>query len=88
MKFARQDVRINTKIKDEKTLIRLIEPICDFATKHDVAFNSGYNTENELMVTYEAEGLTTAYCKGMVLEIKQMLKDTFKCKIDVIFYVY
>ena len=26
--------------------------------------------------------------KGMVAEIKQMLKDTFHCKIDVMFYAY
>ena len=88
MVFARQDVRINTKIKDENELVRLIEPICAFATKHDVAFNSGFNADNELVITYEAEGLTSAYCKGMVLEIKQMIKDAFKCKIDVMLYAY
>lgn len=88
MMFSRQDVRINTKIKDSETLIKLMQPICDFATKHDVSFDSGFDEKGNLVVTYWAEGRTSAYCKGLVLEIKQMLKDTFKCKIDVILYAY
>ena len=86
--YSRQDVRINTKIKDAETLIKLMQPICDFATKHDVSFDSGYDEKGNLVATYEAEGKTSAYCKGMVLEIKQMLKDTFNCKIDVLLYAY
>ena len=88
MMYSRQDVRINTKIKDNETLIKLMQPICDFATKHDVGFDSGYDSQGNLVATYEAEGKTSAYCKGMVAEIKQMLKDTFNCKIDVLLYAY
>ena len=65
--YSRQDVRINTKIKDNEELIKLLKPICDFATKHDVSFNSGFDEKGNLVVTYEAEGKTSAYCKGMVL---------------------
>ena len=86
--FSRQDVRINTKIKDNEELIKLIQPICDFATKHDVSFDLGFDDKDNLVAIYRAEGKTSAYCKGMILEIKQMLKDTFHCKIDVLFYVY
>ena len=39
MMFSRQDVRINTKIKDKEELIKLMQPICDFATKHEVSFD-------------------------------------------------
>ena len=88
MNFSRQDVRINTKITDEDTIVKMIQPILDFANKHDVAFNLGCNNNNDLMATYTAEGKTSAYCKGMIAEIKQMLKDTFHCKIDVVFYAY
>ena len=88
MMFSRQDVRINTKIKDNEELIKLMQPICDFATKHDVSFDSGFDDMGNLVATYWAEGKTSAYCKGMVLEIKQMLKDTFNCKIDVLLYAY
>ncbi len=86
--FSRQDVIINTKIKDNEELIKLMQPICDFATKHDVSFDSGFDDKGNLIATYEAEGKTSAYCKGMVLEIKQMLKDAFNCKIDVLLYAY
>lgn len=88
MNYSRQDVRINTKITDEETIIRMAQPILDFANKHDVGFNLGYSDNNGLVATYEAEGKTSAYCKGMVSEIKQMLKDTFNCKIDVLLYAY
>ena len=88
MNYSRQDVRINTKITDEETLVKMVQPILDFANKHDVAFNLGYSNDNGLVATYQAEGITSAYCKGMVAEMKQMIKDTFQCKIDVVLYAY
>ena len=88
MNFSRQDVKINTKITDEKIIVERTQPILDFVNKHDVAFNLGYNNNNGLVATYQVEGKTSAYCKGMVAEIKQMLKDAFNCKIDVLFYAY
>lgn len=88
MEYSRQDVRINTKITDEETISRMAKPIIDFADKHSVYINLGWGNDGCLVATYEAEGKTSAYCKGMVAEIKQMLKDTFNCKIDVMFYAY
>lgn len=88
MNYSRQDVRINTKITDEETIVKMTQPILDFANKHDIAFNLGYGNDNGLVATYQAEGKTSAYCKGMVAEIKQMLKDAFNCKIDVLLYAY
>ena len=88
MTYSRQDVKINTKIADEKTIVALAQPIVDFADKHGVYFNLGYGADGSLVATYQAEGKTSAYCKGMVAEIKQMLKDAFNCKIDVMFYAY
>lgn len=88
MMYSRQDVRIKTKITDEEVLTKMIQPIIDFSNKHGVFFELGWNDNDGLVATYEAEGVTSAYCKGMVAEIKQMLKDIFKCKIDVMFYAY
>ena len=88
MNYSRQDVRINTKITDEETIVKMAQPILDFANKHDIAFNLGYGNDNGLVATYQTEGKTSAYCKGMVAEIKQMLKDIFHCKVDVLFYAY
>lgn len=88
MEYSRQDVRINTKITDEETIAKMAKPIVDFADKHDVYINLGWGNDGCLVATYQAEGKTSAYCKGMVAEIKQMLKDAFHCKIDVMFYAY
>ena len=88
MTYSRQDVKIHTKISDEKTIVEMVQPIIDFCNKHDLYFNIGWDDRDGLVATYEAEGKTSAYCKGMVAEIKQMLKDIFQCKIDVMFYAY
>ena len=88
MTYSRQDVRINTKITDHLIIAKMAGPIIDFADKHGVYFDLGLDSNNCLVAMYQVEGITSAYCKGMVAEIKQMLKDIFKCKIDVMFYAY
>ena len=88
MTYSRQDVKIHTNITNEETIVYMAKPIIEFCNKHDVYFNIGWDDNNGLVATYNAEGLTSAYCKGLVAEVKQMLKDTFKCKIDVMFYAY
>lgn len=88
MGYVMQNVRINTKITDEETIVKMVQPVIDFANKHDIAFEIGWDDNNGLVANYEVEGTTSAYCKGMIAEVKQMLKDTFHCKIDVMFYAY
>ena len=88
MNYSRQDVIVRTKITDEELIVKMAKPIIDFANKHGVFFSLGFGDNKVVYATYEAEGKTSAYCKGMVSEIKQMLKDTFNCKIDVMFYAY
>ena len=88
MVYSKQIIRINTKITDEEKIKVMAQPILDFVNKHGVAFNLGYNDKNELIAEYSAEGRTSSYCKGMVAEVKQMIKDIFKCKIDTILYAY
>ena len=88
MTYSRQDVKIHTKITNEDTIRQYAQHICDFADKHGVYFNLGYGPDGSIVATYQAEGKTSAYCKGLVAEIKQMLKDVFNCKIEVLFYAY
>lgn len=88
MMYSKQMVRINTKITSEETLVKMAQPIVDFAEKHDVSIQFGYDADGAFMASYAANGITSAYCKGMMAEIKQMLKDTFHCKIEVLFYAY
>lgn len=88
MTYGRQDIRINTKITNEETLKKRAQYVRDFADRHGVYFNLGYAADGSLMATYQTEGRTSAYCKGMMAEMKQMLKDTFNCKIEVTFSAY
>lgn len=86
--YSEQTVKIKTKITNRETIENLVKPICDFADKHNAVFSLGYNENGELVARYEAEGKTSAYCKGIIAEIKQMLKDIFNCKIEILLYVY
>lgn len=89
MMYSKQVVQINTKITDVETIIDMVQPIVVFTKRHDIAFDLGCDEEsNRLISTCEVEGRTSAYCKGMVAEVKQMLKDIFKCKLDVLLYAY
>ena len=86
--YCKQEVRIKTKITDDEAIKTLAQPVIDFANKHEVIITIGYGKENELIAIYEVNGKTSAYCKGMIAEIKQMLKDAFNCKIEVLVYIY
>ena len=90
MKFSRQVIQIKTGIRDVATIDSMVQPVIDFSNKHgiNIKFQIGSDTDNQLISICEAEGVTSAYCKGMVAEVKQMLKDIFKCRLDVIFYAY
>lgn len=86
--FAEQRVIIKTKIKEEEKIIELFNPVISFADKYDLPFTFGWTDDNELIYRIEAEGKTSAYCKGMVAEVKQMVKEIFNCKLEVILYAY
>lgn len=88
MAYSKQVIMINTKITDIEVIKTMVQPIIDFANKHDIVFNLGCNESNCLISTCEVQGETSAYCKGMVAEVKKMLKDIFKCKLEVLLYAY
>ena len=84
---CREVIKINTKVTDVEKIKGMAQPIITFANKHDIEFGLSYNTNNELISNCAADGKTSAYCKGMVAEVKQMLKDAFHCKLDVLLYM-
>ena len=88
MAYCKQTVKIKTKIKDRNEIKKLGNEILDFVNKHGICFDCGYNAEGEVIAVYETEGRKTAYCKVLIAEVKQLLKDTYKCKIEVILYMY
>lgn len=89
MKFSRQILRINTKITDFEKIKAISQPVIDFADKHGVHLKITVNNEDQKLYSEcAAEGRTSAYCKGMVAEVKDMIKAAFKCSVEVIFYAY
>lgn len=46
------------------------------------------NDSNQYVCVCYVTGLTTAYCKGVCSEIKQMLKNSFNNKIDTVYFEY
>lgn len=89
MKFSRQILRINTKITDFEKIKVITQPVIAFADKHGVHLKIAINNEDQKLYSEcAAEGITSAYCKGIVAEVKEMLKAAFKCSVEVIFYAY
>lgn len=88
MKFSRQNVLIKTDIKDENLIRDKFTEVLDFANKLDFVFNAGTNPNGELVYDVEVEGNTSAYCKGIVEEVKFLVKKAFNCKLEVLFYAY
>ena len=86
--YAKQIIEIQTKIKDPEQLTIMVQPIINFANKHEIIFSLNFNQENDVISLCEATGRTSTYCKGMVAEVKQMLKDIFNCKLNVLLYAY
>ena len=83
--YSREIIKINTKITDVEQIKEMAQHIVDFADKHDIQFNLFYNDEHELVYNCVMEGKTIAYCKGMLAEVKQMVKETFHCKLETLF---
>lgn len=91
--YARQDIKIKTKIKnpnenDINKINDYLKPVIDFVKKYNVEFSYSFTIDGDLYCQYEVEGLTTSYCRGIVAEIKEMLKNTFNCKIEVLLNAY
>lgn len=88
MNSARQEVLIKTKLTNEDEIKKLAEPIIGFANKHEIYFELFKNNNGDLIAVYGTKGKTSAYCKGVMSEVKQMLKDMFNCKIQILIYMY
>ena len=92
--YAEQILRIHTKVEDKEKLAEMVSPVIDFVNKHAFEFELSLHGLKETGHILEVRsscrvvGRTTAYCQGMIAEVKQMLKEIFKCKIEVIYYAY
>lgn len=88
MKYAMQKVYVNTKNPSEVTVNNLMKEALDFANKNNMPFRYGIVGERKVWYEVEAEGRTSAYCKGLVLELKEIVKQSFGRKLEVVAYMY
>lgn len=87
-KFSKLIVKIHTKAFDADSIMKTAQPVIDFANQHDIALRLERDAAGQVLATSMAEGYTSAYCKGAVQEIKEMLKRAFSCKVEVLLYAY
>ena len=88
MKFARGIYRTSIKITDEEIALERGGGILKFGEKHGIDVRFGWDAQGNFIVDVEAEGFTSAYCKGLVAEVMEMFKQAFGGKITTIMYVY
>lgn len=87
--FAKICLKIDVKLKDCELVKEKVKPIDDFCDKHDIGLYAFYDKlGNYILAEIETEGLTTRYCRGCVYEVKQMFKNTFKSRIELISEIY
>lgn len=57
---------------------RAIEEIIDWANSFDVGINMGTADDNTYLIEYKIVGKTASFCKGLLSELKSMLKNEWK----------
>ena len=87
-KFGMLQLKVNTKIKDSEIIAQKFEVVREFCDKRNIELMVYFNTDNDLIVKVELDGLTTSYCKGCLMEIKALIKRELNCKIETILEAY
>ncbi len=87
MKYIQGTVRIETKFSDEAKG-KAAQTVCDWADKHEMYTNFGFSEKGDYLCEYQAKGRTTAYCRGMASEIKDLIKASFNAKVTTMFEAY
>ena len=55
-----------------------IEEIIDWANSYNIAINMGTSDDNTYLLEYKIIGKTASLCKGLLSELRSMLKDEWK----------
>lgn len=89
MKMCTQTLRINTKVKDFDTIRTMVDPIIQFANEEDIDLSIGINDEDgQLYSECTVTGHSTRYCKALVADVKDMIRQAFHCKLDIIYHAW
>ena len=55
-----------------------IEEIIDWANSYNIAINMGTSDDNTYLLEYKIVGKTASSCKGLLSELRSLLKDEWK----------
>ena len=81
-------LKVNTKFKDYEIILQKFEVIIEFCKKRNIEYMVYFNTDNDLIVKVELDGLTTSYCKGCMMEIRALIKKELNCKVETMLEAY
>jgi hypothetical protein len=72
------DYDITDLVGYEEKHRNVIEEIIDWADNYDVRVNMGTSDDNTYLIEYRVVGRTVSLCKGIVAELKSILKTEWK----------
>ena len=87
-KFGMLQLKVYTKIKDSEIIAQRLEVVKEFCNKRNIELMVYFDTDNDLIVKVELDGLTTSYCKGCLMEIKTLIKKSLNCKVGTMLEAY
>lgn len=87
-KFGMLQLKVNTKIKDSEIISQKLEVVKEFCGKRNIELMVYFDTDNDLIVKVELDGLTTSYCKGCMMEIRTLIKKELNCKVETMLESY
>lgn len=87
MNSIKGTVLIKTKFSNEAK-DRAAKDICEWADKHEMYVNLGWNEKGDYLCEYEKKGRTSAYCRGCAAELKDLIKVRFAATVKTIFEAY
>lgn len=89
MAMCKQILCINTKVDDFEKIKSMVKPVIEFANEKGISLSIGINGEDgKLYSECLVHGQSTRYCKALVADVKDMLRQTFHCKMDMIFHAW
>lgn len=89
-KWGRLQVIVFTKITDLEQINEMFEPVKKFCDIDNINLKATYINKNVnyIFVDVEIDGCyTSQYCRGCIAEIKKMLREIYKCKIELLLEV-
>ena len=87
-RFGMLQLKVNTKNKDSEIIAQKFEVIREFCEKRNIEYMVYFNTDNDLIVKVELEGLSISYCKGCLMEIRALIKKELNCKVETMLEAY